>query len=69
MRRAAEHRGGGGGGWGIESVTVMLCVVALLIFLPLGMDSTSPLHPPPATMLLIFPAFMAAVLFFLSCSS
>ncbi|XP_012828459.1 PREDICTED: uncharacterized protein LOC105949687 [Erythranthe guttata] len=56
------------GGWGVGSVTAMLCVVALLIFLPLGIGP-GPIQPPSFSVLLIFPLFMAAILLFLFLAS
>ncbi|XP_050290381.1 uncharacterized protein LOC126728630 [Quercus robur] len=49
-------------GWGIGSIVAMLVVAAVVFFFPLVMG---PLHPPSASVLLIFPVVLVAVFIFL----
>lgn len=55
-------------GWGVGSVVALLLMVAVLVFVPLGMGPGL-LQPPSIPMLLVFPLFLAAVFIFLSQAS
>ncbi|GER55577.1 exostosin family protein [Striga asiatica] len=50
------------GGWGVGSWTLMITVVILMVFMPLGMGP-GPIKPPSWAMLSVIPVVLAAVLF------
>ncbi|XP_021902300.1 uncharacterized protein LOC110817891 [Carica papaya] len=53
-------------GCGFGSIMLMLIVVVLVFFAPLGMG---PLQPPSYSLLIVFPVILVAILIFLSYAS